>query len=261
MKRILFSCVLTAGTLLSQEARTVQVSERDVVSINARLRFTTVIVLPKEEQILDFVCGDKEFWPVQGTQNFAFVKPAKKDSSTNLNLITASGNVYSFSLTEGTGTPDLKVFIEPKDGALLAMNGAPRFVAASALDDYRSQVELARVQVAQVRKDAAEEVRAEKAKFEAENVRLKVEAPHTMQFAYTYKDQPGFNVSAMYHDGKFTYIKASPQEVPALYEVKDDKPNLVEFRYDNGLYVVSKVLDRGWLKIGKRTLHFELKAL
>jgi len=57
-------------------------------------------VLPKNEQILDFTCGDKEFWIVSGTQNFAYVKPAKVNFQTNLNLITASGNVYSFVLTE-----------------------------------------------------------------------------------------------------------------------------------------------------------------
>ena len=46
-------------------------------AFSARLRFTTLIVLPKAEQILDFVCGDKEFWVVNGAQNFAYVKPAK----------------------------------------------------------------------------------------------------------------------------------------------------------------------------------------
>ena len=256
MKRMIFLLSLVSAVVFSQEARTVQVSERDVVAINARLRFTTVIVLPKEEQILDFVCGDKDLWIVNGTQNFAFVKPSKAASATNLNLITASGNIYSFSLVEGSNAePDLKVFIVPKEGTLLSssVNSAPRFVDARVLDDYRAQV-------VQARKEADEQVRAEKAKFEAETTRFKVETPHTLKFAYTYKDLPGFNVQAMYHDGKFTYIVANPQEVPALYEVKDDKPNLVEFRYENGLYVVNKVLDRGWLKIGKRTLHFELKA-
>ena len=62
--------------------------------------FTTLIDLPKNEQILEFICGDKEFWIVNGAQNFAFVKPAKPRSETNLNLITAAGNVYSFVLRE-----------------------------------------------------------------------------------------------------------------------------------------------------------------
>src|SRR6202008_2508615 len=73
--------------------------ERDVLRLNAKLRYTTLIVLPKNEQILDFTCGDKEFWIVNGTQNFASVKPARPKTQTNLNLITARGNLYSFVLT------------------------------------------------------------------------------------------------------------------------------------------------------------------
>src|SRR5947209_20311254 len=58
-------------------ARVVQYAERDVVLVRTRVRFTTLVVLPKNEQIMDFVCGDKEFWVVNGAQNFAYVKPAK----------------------------------------------------------------------------------------------------------------------------------------------------------------------------------------
>lgn len=264
MKRIVLSCMLAAGALASQEARTVHVSERDVVSINARLRFTTILVLHKDEQILDFICGDKENWVVNGTKdvasNFAFIKPSKAGGTTNLNLITASGNIYSFTLTEGSGSPDLKVFVLPKDEALLTMNSAPRFVAASVIDGYRAEVELARNQAASARREASELIQAKTAQFAADAVKVKAEAQRSMRFDYTYKDQAGFNVTAMYHDGKFTYIKANPQELPALYEMKDDKPNLVEYRFENGLYVINKVLDRGWLRIGKRTLHFEREA-
>ena len=241
-------------------SRVVEVSERDVVPVVTRLRFTTLIVLPKEEQILDFVCGDKEFWVVNGSQNFAFVKPAKAGSQTNLNLITASGNVYSFTLAEAgeTGTkPDLKVFIEPKPGALLsAMNGQPRFVPAQAVDDYRHQVELAQTAAKKAREEAAEQVTAVRQQAAVERARYREQFPASIQFDYNYTDQPEFNVAAIYRDDKFTYIRASPQETPALYEVRDGKPSLIQFRYHDGLYTAGKVLDRGYLAIGKKRLHF-----
>ena len=60
----------------------------------------------------------------------------------------------------------------------------------------------------------------------------------------------------MYHDDKFTYIHARPEETPTLYEVKDGKPNLVNFDYKNGVYVVDKILDQGYLTIGKQKLGF-----
>src|SRR3954447_5797361 len=178
----------------------VQVSERDVVPINTRLRFTTVIVLPKEEQILDFVCGDKEFWVVNGVQNFAFVKPAKAGSQTNLNLITASGNVYSFTLAEGgenAARPDLKVFVEPKGAALLsAINGQPRFVPAQAVEDYRQQAALAQAAAKKAEQEAAQQVTAIRQEAAVERDRYHEQFPASMEFDYRYTDQPEFNVAA-----------------------------------------------------------------
>src|SRR5690348_17552938 len=78
--------------------RIVGYSQKDVIPVRTKLRYSTLIVLPKSEQILDFTCGDKEFWVVNGNQNFAYVKPAKAGAHTNLNLVTASGNIYSFVL-------------------------------------------------------------------------------------------------------------------------------------------------------------------
>src|SRR5579871_1705612 len=63
-------------------------------------RAADVLVDDSKEKILDFVVGDKDFWVVEGVQNFCYVKPAKQGSNTNLTLITAAGNVYSLLLTE-----------------------------------------------------------------------------------------------------------------------------------------------------------------
>lgn len=228
--------------------------EKDILRVNAKVRFTTVIVLPKNETILDFTCGDKEFWIVNGNQNFAYVKPAKERSATNLNLITASGNVYSFLLTEISGEatePDLKVFVEPRDeSTVAAINTAPRFFAAEHVEDYRQQAEIATA--------AAREAKlAAQTTMEHEISSFKSEYPSTLHFVYRFEERKKpFQVSAIYHDGKFTYIQANPQETPALYEIKDGKPNLIQFEYRNGTYVVSKVLDDGYLVIGKQRLGF-----
>ena len=104
--------------------------EKDIVKLKTKILNTTLIILPRTEKILDFVTGDKEFWIINGSENFAYVKPAKTATQTNLNLITASGNIYSFVLKEVSelpdSVPDLKVFIEPKEQSLIgAANQAP----------------------------------------------------------------------------------------------------------------------------------------
>ena len=81
-----------------------------------------------------------------------------------------------------------------------------------------------------------------------------------LHFVYKFKrNERPFFVSAIYHDGKFTYIRSDAQEKPALYEIAEDngKPNLVEFQMEDGLYIVPKILARGRLSIGKKKLDFE----
>ena len=229
--------------------------ERDVLRLNAKLRYTTLIVLPKNEQILDFTCGDKEFWIVNGTQNFAYVKPARPKAQTNLNLITASGNVYSFVLTEVSGVPgvepDLKVFVELKEDAMTsAMNGAPRFVSATEIEDYRRQVELAKEETRASRRSAEQATMREVDRYRSDY-------PVALRFNYQFeRDKKPFLVTAIYHDDKFTYIQANAVEAPALYELKDGKPNLINFEFRHGTYVVPKILDSGYLAIGKARMNF-----
>jgi type IV secretory pathway VirB9-like protein len=79
-----------------REARTVKYAAKDIVRVSTQPRFTTLILLPSQERILDFVIGDKDSWVLEGTQNFAYLKPTKPGLETSVNLITASGNIYTF---------------------------------------------------------------------------------------------------------------------------------------------------------------------
>jgi type IV secretion system protein VirB9 len=264
----LFYLSLTCGSLVAADtppgenpvteprsARVVAYAEKDVVPVKAKIRYTTLIVLPKQESILDYTCGDKEFWIVNGTANFAYVKPAKAGAETNLNLITASGNVYSFVLREVSETagaePDLKIFLEPKEESMLsAINAAPKFVPSAQIEDYRQQVEIAKAQAREAKEQA-------QATVERETSRVRSEYPAKLQHSYRFPTNDKlFRVAAIYNDGKFTYIHATPQETPALYELKDGKPNLINFNFKDGVYVVQKVLDSGYLSIGKKKLNF-----
>lgn len=232
------------GLAQARGARTVKYAAQDIVPIRAKIRFTSLIVLPANEKILDFVVGDKDFWVVEGVQNFCYVKPAKQGTSTNLTLITAAGNVYSLLLTEigDAADPDLKVFIEPTDNSMLqAIKGPPKFVPASEVEALR----------------AVSQQHTSKTK-EAEDTFRSEYPVKGLQFDYKFKQgEKPFYVTAIYHDDKFTYIRSSAQEKPTLYEVKDGAPNLINFELQDGVYIVPKILDRGYLVIGKHRLDFE----
>jgi type IV secretion system protein VirB9 len=53
-----------------------------------------------------------------------------------------------------------------------------------------------------------------------------------------------------------TYLKVDGREKPALYEVLDGKPALVNFQVRNGTYIVQKVLTKGYLALGQSRLEF-----
>ena len=241
---------------LPAEARVVQYGPRSIPALRARLRFTTMIELPAKERILDFVCGDKELWVVNGVANLAYVKPSKPGAKTNLVLVTASGNSYVFILQEGGDQPDLRVIVEPTQEMMDATNGALKFVPASAVEDYKQQAEMALISAHRARQDADKAITDAKTTAAKQTDQAAAQLPTKLKFAYRWKKDPLFAVSSIYHDGKFTYIAANPQETPAVYEYKDGKPNLVNAPYADGVFTFDKVLDSGYMKIGKKEMPF-----
>jgi type IV secretion system protein VirB9 len=262
--RLLRACLLVVALALgsvsqvfaeADGARVIKYGKEDIVPVHAKLRFSTLIVLPDEEEILDFTTGDREFWIINGSHNLCYVHPAQAGIRSNLNLITASGHVYSFLLTEissdPNAQPDLKLFIEPKEATVLntALRG---YVRAADAEAYKKELEAAHNQ-------AAEQVRAAQARATEDINQFRSTYPTKLRFDYaldTKAAREPFLVSAIYHDETFTYIRCAAREKPSLYEVKDGKPNLVPFQLENGVYIVPKIVDSGYLAVGKKKLTF-----
>jgi type IV secretion system protein VirB9 len=248
---LMATVVLLPASARAQSTRDVTYSAHAIVHVNAKLRFTTLIVLPESEQILDFVCGDKDVWVVSGAQNLAYVKPAKAGATTNLNLVTASGRVYSFLLTEGAADPDLKLYVEPDETFASPSSAAPRFYTAAQVEDLKAAA-------AEARKAATAATEAATKRADEAINTFRATYPTTLDFSYVVKgDRKPFQVFAIFHDDRFTYIKANARELPALYEIADGTSTLINFQVEHGVYVVPKILERGALVIGTKTLTFE----
>ena len=229
-----------------------------LVEIQTQVRHTTVIVLPEGENILDFVVGDSEYWHLTGAANVAFLKPIATGVETNVALICESGRIYSFLASEG-GEPHLVVRIEPppEDDTLISTEPhTPAFIARSEVTAYQLMAQHAQ-ETARNAQAAADTVAAQ-ARAEARAVveDFRADYPTRLHFVYTLSDRaqdPPFNVEAMWHDGQFTYLRSHAQESPALYEAVDGDPSLVAYDLTaDGLYIVRRILDSGWLQIGKR---------
>ena len=228
-------------------ARTVQYHSQDIVPIHAKLKYTTLIELPATEKIMEAATGDKEFWVVDVVGNFCFVHPAKAGIASNLNLITDKGNIYSFTLQDVTASsvaPDLKIIIQPADrSALVAASGPPQFVPAAQFEESRQAL-------------AAVQSHVEQAVDE-----YKSAYPLQLKFDYSFKaNEAPFDIQSIYHDDKFTYIKTNAPEKFSVYEMKDGKPNLITYDLRDGTYIIPKVMDSGYVELGKKRMDFSRRG-
>ena len=241
----------------TEAARVVKYAKEDIVPIHAKLRFSTLIILPDDEEILDFTTGDRDFWVINGSHNLCYIHPAQAGVRSNLNLITASGHVYSFLLNEisnePNAEPDLKIFVEPKENSTVGVNNGLRgYVTAGEAEAYKKELEALRTQT-------EDQLRAAQAQATDQVSRFRSTYPTKLQFDYPIDPKAArepFLVSTIYHDDVFTYIRCAAREKPVLYEIKDGKPNLISFQLENGVYIAPKIIDAGYLAIGKKKLPF-----
>ena len=113
--------------------------------------------------------------------------------------------------------PDLKVYVNADPNA---PQGKPKYYSAAQVDDLQAELTEAKAQVEAANRRAIESIATYQQQY-----------PSKLQFVYgSPKYEKPFLVRSIWHDGQFTYIKADASELPALYEVKDGKPALLNFQ-------------------------------
>jgi type IV secretory pathway VirB9-like protein len=241
---------LSPNVMLSAQeatARTVQYHSQDIVPIRAKLKYTTLIQVPATEKIMEAATGDKDFWVVDVVGNFCFVHPAKAGISSNLNLITDKGNIYSFTLQDVSNSsvpPDLKVLVQPADQSSIAASSGPaQYVPAAQLDQSKQQLAALQTHVGQA----------------VDEYKSAYQSKLTFDYHFKANEKP-FDIQSIYHDDKFTYIKTNAPEKFSVYEMKDGKPNLISYDLREGTYIIPKVMDSGYVELGKQKMEFSRKG-
>jgi type IV secretion system protein VirB9 len=149
------------------------------------------------------------------------------------------------------------VFVEPREESTLGVvSGHVEFVRTSEVEAYKQEAVEARAEVARAVENADSRIQQQVEKYRREY-------PGKLRFDYAYKPKAAkepFLVSAIYHDDRFTYIKCAAQEKPTIYELKDGKPNLVNFDFESGVYVIPKIVDHGYLAVGKQKVSFDRES-
>ena len=102
---------LVPGVAETLSVRRVAVTDDTVVRLATQVRHTTVLAVPEDERILEFVLGDPDRWGLSGAANIALLKPMAAGARTSVTLVTDAGRIYAFTAEEGAGDPDLMVHV------------------------------------------------------------------------------------------------------------------------------------------------------
>jgi hypothetical protein len=229
------------------EPRTITVGERSVAVIHVCRLQNTILVLPADELARNAFVADTDNWTIQTTRSmeatrFLSIRVDKPlTTETTVNLITNHNTSYTLRLVISSEHCDSKVFIEG-DAALKKQIAETRpWAPPEEVDRLRTQVTEAARQVAAASENADKRVEAFRATY-----------PAKLRFDYRYdqKIADKMGIREIFHDGRFTYVSANPQETPALFELKDGKPSLIAFSFKDGLYSTNKIIDAGYLAVG-----------
>lgn len=266
---------MTAAPAAAQGIRTVTASDVPI-PVLTQVRHTTTVVVPPAETIVDVVAGDAEYWDVSAAANVAYIKPLDAEVASNVTLVAQSGRVWALLVAESSDEdPDLVVHVEDAEQRSTpeqARRHAPAVVPGVELTVYRGQVAAAEAERQAIDAAAAEEVSAIWAEHDRAWSRWLGDYPRRLRFPYQLEPEASrapFLVDALWHDGRFTYLRSRAQETPALYELQEaDRrfgrtgldPSLVSYEvFDDGLYVVDHVLGAGRLQIGDSQTEWTLE--
>jgi len=247
----------TATAVKVDNPRTVVVGERSVVDVYVSQFQDTLIVLPAREKVRQTFVGDSLNWMLttgKSDEPTRYISIKVKEplvKQTTVNVLSDHDKSYTFRLIMSDEHCDSKVFVDPDSQLSKDLEKAPVFVTAA-------EMEKAKKEAADARVEAAQTVQREQAKSTAETEAFRAKYPASLKFDYRWDEKVGekLGVLQIFHDDRFTYIAAQPQETPTLYEVKDGKPSLINFDYANGLYTVPKHVSKGYLAIGKQRMDF-----
>jgi type IV secretion system protein VirB9 len=189
---------------------------------------TTHLELGEDEGVKETpAIGDSAQWMVTGGPRHLFIKPLRFDLETSLTVVT-NKRVYQFQLLSGK-TSAAQVFQK----------------VSFHYPDREMEVKL--------RKET------ETAVVEAEQTRLSDQVvaanldPAALDFGYDIAGDAPFKPSAVYTNGKFTFLAMpNTQDSPAIFLLDEaDNPSLINYQVKGNVIVVERMAARLLLKLGK----------
>lgn len=188
---------------------------------------TTHLELGEDEGVKETpAIGDSAQWMVTGGPRHLFIKPLRFDLETSLTVVT-NKRTYQFQLIAGKSA------------------GAQVFQKVSFLYPDRE------LDVRLQKETATAVAQAEQNRLSDQVVAGNID-PASLDFAYKIEGETPFKPTAVYSNGKFTFlVMPNSQDSPAIFLLDDeDNPSLINYQVKSNVIVVERVASRLLLKLG-----------
>lgn len=197
-----------------------------VYQIVTKVGCHTTLEIPEGKKIKHFIIGDQKLWKAESDGKYAFIKPIQAAVETTISVITTDEKMFLFTAIEATA---------------LGRDQFHKKVKILAEDDQPMIKSINRPSAREAEGPDAEEIKKITERQFAES---KLEFLKSLD-SYRVKKNV-FDVLGVYHDGIFTYIDLSNNQVrPAVFLAnKQHKSKLEPVNYtdNNGVYTVHRVL-------------------
>lgn len=188
---------------------------------------TTHLELGEDEGVKETpAIGDQAQWMVTGGPRHLFIKPLRFDLETSLTVVT-NKRTYQFQLISGRSA------------------GSQVFQKVSFLyPDREMEVKLRKETETAV-------VEAEQNRLAGQVVASNVD-PASLDFGFKIEGEAPFKPTAVYTNGKFTFmVMPNSQDSPAIFLLDDDdNPSLINYQVKSNMIVVERVAAKLLLKLG-----------
>ncbi len=156
-------------------------------------------------------------------------------------MISDHDSSYTFRLVLVADHCDSKVFIDADSQLAKRITETRPWASPDQVAQLEAQITQANKGVAAAQSGAAAQIDAFRSSY-----------PSKLRFDYHFDQKVAekMGIHEIFHDSQFTYVSATPQETPALYEIKDGKPSLIAFDFKDGLYSTARIIDLGYLAVG-----------
>jgi type IV secretion system protein VirB9 len=229
------------------EPRTVTVTERSVPLINVCRYQETLVTLPAGEKVMKAFVADTKNWRLESGRDdqasrYLSIKVVEPlTAQTTINVVSDHDVPYTFKLVLNAEHCDSKVSIDADTQLAETIKKTNPWLAPAEAARLKAQVEQARAEALTAAQKAQQQADAYKANY-----------PAQLHFDYRYdaKAAEKLGVRSVFDDGKFTYVKGRFEETPTFYEVKEGKPSLISFDFQNGVYSTARIVNDGYLAVG-----------